>query len=252
MLPPYQAFSSDADYSEALHSLQCVARVGVRGCAFEQPLEAMWKALAPSSETGGGSLYTFAGQTRGQGDRANAGFLREDAVLVVVHLTDEDDCSMTDKSTAMITLSDVATGTYGALNLRCAQNMDDESVLRSTDRYVEALRALKPRHPERVVFAAVVGVPESAIEAHATPDDILSLPELQIVEQTAANSVPDGVLRPSCVSAGGAEPAYPPVRFVKLAKALGDQAVLGSICADDYAPVIDQVLDKVALQLGAP
>ena len=50
-----------------------MARVGAGGCGFEQPLEAMKAALS--------------------GNAANAGFLRPDAILAVVFLTDEDDCS---------------------------------------------------------------------------------------------------------------------------------------------------------------
>ncbi|MBA3457478.1 MAG: hypothetical protein H0T42_30635 [Deltaproteobacteria bacterium] len=51
-----------------------MARVGAGGCGFEQPLAAMRKAL--------------------DNNPANAGFLRPDAVLGVVFLADEDDCSM--------------------------------------------------------------------------------------------------------------------------------------------------------------
>lgn len=52
----------------------CMAQVGDRGCGFEHALEAVYRALKePPPE--------------------NAGFLRADAVLAVVLLTDEDDCS---------------------------------------------------------------------------------------------------------------------------------------------------------------
>jgi hypothetical protein len=39
--------------------------------------------------------------------------------------------------------------------------------------------------------------------------------------------------------------AYPPRRFLQVAKALGDRAVLHSICADSYAPAIDSVVSKI-------
>ena len=52
----------------------CMASVGDAGCGFEQPLEAARLALlSPPVE--------------------NEGFLRDDAYLVVIFLTDEDDCS---------------------------------------------------------------------------------------------------------------------------------------------------------------
>ena len=52
----------------------CMAAVGDTGCGFESQLESVYKALHdPITE--------------------NAGFLRDDAALVVLLLTDEDDCS---------------------------------------------------------------------------------------------------------------------------------------------------------------
>ncbi len=49
------------------------ASVGVAGCGFEQPLAASFAALSSP---------------------ANAGFLRDSAYLLIVYLSDEDDCSM--------------------------------------------------------------------------------------------------------------------------------------------------------------
>jgi hypothetical protein len=55
-------------------TLGCLISVGDAGCAYPQALEAAYRALA------GGSM-------------ANAGFLRDDALLVVAILADQDDCS---------------------------------------------------------------------------------------------------------------------------------------------------------------
>jgi hypothetical protein len=55
----------------------CVANVGVEGCGFEQPFAAMQRALD-------GTIVE------------NEGFLRPDAMLLVVFVGDEDDCSATD------------------------------------------------------------------------------------------------------------------------------------------------------------
>ena len=56
-------------------ALGCLIRAGTHGCAFEQPLEAARSALARSRA-------------------AQDGFLRDDALLLVVFVTDEDDCSV--------------------------------------------------------------------------------------------------------------------------------------------------------------
>jgi hypothetical protein len=52
----------------------CMASVGETGCGFEMPLEAAYRALHDPAS-------------------ADAGFLRPNALLAVVFLTDEDDCS---------------------------------------------------------------------------------------------------------------------------------------------------------------
>lgn len=61
----------DGTVSEAF---ACIAQLGVSGCGFEQTLEAMKRALDGSNP-------------------GNEGFLREDALLAVIIVSDEDDCS---------------------------------------------------------------------------------------------------------------------------------------------------------------
>jgi hypothetical protein len=56
--------------------LSCMLAVGNSGCGFTMPLEAAYRALRDD-------------------DGVNAGFLRPDAVLLVMFMTDEDDCSAT-------------------------------------------------------------------------------------------------------------------------------------------------------------
>jgi hypothetical protein len=60
-------------------TLACMTRLGMTGCGFEQQLEAMRRALDGSNE-------------------GNDGFVRRDAMLVVVLVTDEDDCSAFDRT----------------------------------------------------------------------------------------------------------------------------------------------------------
>ncbi|HZS38086.1 MAG TPA: hypothetical protein VFF06_14715 [Polyangia bacterium] len=74
----------------------CMASVGDRGCGFEQQLEAVYKALHdPIPE--------------------NAGFLRDDALLVVVWVTDEDDDCSIDPSSDLFDPSAAGMMKYGAL-----------------------------------------------------------------------------------------------------------------------------------------
>jgi hypothetical protein len=58
-------------------AIRCLLPQGINGCGFEQPLESMWKALARTQDP----------------TEPEAGFLRNDASLLVVIITDETDCS---------------------------------------------------------------------------------------------------------------------------------------------------------------
>jgi hypothetical protein len=248
--PSYQSYLTSDDPAAVGLAFRCVARLGVRGCSFEQPLESMWKALAPSTAPKGApkELFTFRAGSAGQGDRENQGFLRENAVLAIVHLTDEEDCSITDAGEALFSLSRAVGDQYGPINLRCGLEADNKKLVQDPQRYVSALRSLKPGHPERVVFAAVVGVPPAAIQAGVSFDELLALPEMQFKEHPQKLGFPT----PSCsvLSDGRNNEAYPGRRFVQVAKALGAQSVVESICAETYGPVLDRVIDKIAPQLG--
>jgi len=74
-LPGDQRFI-DATQSDPAAAFSCIAEVGLLGDPREAPVDAMLASLAPGSNAPGG---------------CNAGFLREDAILVVTVIGDEDD-----------------------------------------------------------------------------------------------------------------------------------------------------------------
>lgn len=246
--PPYQSYVTSSDPSAVGRAFRCVAQLGVRGCPFEQQLESMWKALAPSTAPLGEdvSLYTFSGGSQGQGQGENRGFLRKNAVLAIVHLSDEDDCSVTDPGKDLFSQSAESNAVHGPLNLRCGRQ--NPRLVHDTERYVKGLRALKPGHPERVVFAAVVGVPAAPVAAGKTVDELLALPEMEFGEDPLKPGFP----RTACslMSDGRLNEAYPGRRLLEVAKGLGPQSVVESICAESYGPVLDRMVDKIAPQLG--
>ena len=69
--------SSDAG-ADLERRFRCMTQVGTKGDTFEAGLEAMERALSPAMTADGAP---------------NAGFLRDDAYLGVVFLSDENDCS---------------------------------------------------------------------------------------------------------------------------------------------------------------
>jgi hypothetical protein len=83
-------------------AFSCMAAVGEAGCGFEHQLEASYRALHD----------TIA---------ENTGFLRSDAILAVVYVTDEDDCSAPANSD-LFDPSTNGVNMYGTLHsFRCTQ-----------------------------------------------------------------------------------------------------------------------------------
>jgi len=232
----------------------CVPDVGTMGCGFEQPLEAMLKALWPASD----ETITFSDGS-GHGEDANAGFLREDSLLVVIVVSDEDDCSNADGSV----FDPIAANESGVgLNTLCATT----DALFDVDRYVSGLRALREAEDDPIIFATIAGVPadlaaqqteldlSDAEAVAAYYESVLDAPEMQQVIDPRGNADPaDDNLVPSCTGAspdGSTIPhSYPPRRLVQVAEAFGNAGVIGSICAEDYASAMGAVIRATAEEL---
>ena len=209
--------------------LGCVATMGTGGCGFEQQLEAVLKAVSSSS-----SGITFHGGTGGHAEGANAGFLRDEAMLAVIVLSDEEDCSASDPE-----LYNPSSPVYsGNLNLRC---FSYPAASHPVYRYVDGLLSTKS-DPSQVFFGLIAGIPTET--EGMSYDEILMHPDMQeMVDPADPNR-----LRPSCnVPMRGL--AFPPRRMVTLARdleAAGASATVGSICQADYSGVMGRILDQLA------
>jgi hypothetical protein len=225
--------------------LACVAEVGTGGCGFEQTLEAALKALSPAAPTSyTGASYiapSFSGGTRGHGDGLNRGFVRDDTLLAVLVLTDEEDCSARDAS-----LFDPSSPDYGAtdLNLRCAVHQD--AALHPIERYVTGLRALRAGRPDLLAFAVIGGVPADLAEPVASDDGYARLLADPRMAERIDPEAPSR-LAPSCDVAGRGL-AFPPRRLVHVARGLGAaRSTVQSICQESLAPATG----AIARLLGA-
>jgi hypothetical protein len=239
--PDYQEFdvANMDDPQEVADKFRCVASLGVRGCPFEQQLEAVWKALAPSE--GDGPNYEFLG---GNGHGEDTDFLRADAILAIIQVTDEEDCSITTDGKVLFEQGDAADEKYGEINMRCGTYAEDTSYIHPTSRYIEGLTSLKADNPDRIIYAAIVGIPKDAFGK--TPEEILELPDMQFAEDPLNPGFP----RTSCtgMTNGKIDRAYPPRRLVEVAGGF-QEAVVYSICEDDYAPALDTLIGKIASKL---
>lgn len=231
----FQFAPADVDSASLAADLSCVVVMGTDGCDYEQPLEAMLKAVSPAGavDQGGGPLL-FAEGSVGHGDGRNAGFHRPDAILAVVLLTDEDDCSTRDPD-----LFDAASVRYPEpnLSLRCARSPDAlHPVLRYAATFGDAWSL-----PDLPVFAAITGLPPDLAE-----EDNYA----RILRDRRMFATPDpsrdGDLAPSCVSEDLL--GFPPLRIVALAEVLQSQrvdTVLASICEANFDATVDRIPDAI-------
>ncbi len=235
--PPYLEFSPE-DGEDAIASFvddwSCLVRAGVGGCGYEQPLEAALKAVTPAAST-----LRFRGDTLGHGDGLNRGFLRDDSLLVVLLVTDEDDCSAED---AELFYPESTTYT-GDLNLRCYNYPD---AVHPISRYVSGL--LQVRDADDLILGVVAGVPEDLVPDHGVePDYGGILGDSRLAERVDASN--PNRLASSCAIPGRGS-AFPPRRLLELADGLqlrGSTTVLSSICSPDaYRPIAEAILAAAA------
>ncbi|HKU42090.1 MAG TPA: hypothetical protein VJR89_28220, partial [Polyangiales bacterium] len=254
-LPSYLAFEGGPAAVATVDTVSCVPLVGPQdqnspvGCGYEQPLEAALKALWPAADD---SVQFLAGA--GHGDAENAGFLRENSLLVVVVVTDEDDCSAADWS---------AFEQDGPVNLACLRHADK---LRDTSRYVEALRDLRPNNPN-LIFAVIGGVPVELLRDEFRADydftdeaDVARyydavLADARMQVRTMNEESTFGRIVPSCNvirTDGTSTWASPPRRLIELAKAFGTRSVLGSLCGDSFGSNTGRLIRAIGERLANP
>lgn len=266
------------DPQQVAIDVQCTTEVGTMGCGFEQPLESVLKALWPASDidprTGQPlepNRIEFLADADGSapfghGDGVNAGFLRSDradgpSLLVVLLVTDEDDCSSRDTRhfTPDAFLPEDDPLRDQDLPLRCFYNPQN---LYPLTRYRDGLRWLKPGSEERVIFAPIVAVPTDLVDAAALRGvDFANETEREafygrILDDERMQEVPDpnrteeqgGHVKASCSTDTGR--GYPPRRIVELARSFGDAAAVGSTCQSEFAEPIDNLLRVIASKSG--
>jgi hypothetical protein len=214
----------------------CIADLGTMGCGFEQPLEALYKALDPATT-------------------ANSGFLRADSVLAVILVTDEDDCSASNPYLYDNTQTDI-NSTIGPLtsyrcfewgitcdiNSRtqpgerhdCVPRDDPAALLHPMDRYVSQLLSL--RDPGRLVVAAISGPVTPSTSGTGFDVTVGRDAADQPVLQYSCNTTTDG--------------AVPGIRLFNFVEAFNTPTDLetwaySSICSNDYSPPLQGIGQQI-------
>ena len=246
--------------SDALH---CALPQGIAGCGFESPLESAYKAMLRMQSA----------------DESSYGFLRTEAHLVVIFVTDETDCSAQDDtlflpasmggnpdgfwsdptasapSSAVCWNAGVACTGDGAPYEEChaadydhdaaVTGNESEAMLRPTSRYTDYFLALdeaKRAHNGTAVFLfGVMGVP---VGYPANP--------LVYADAESPTYQGDFGIGPGCSSEWGN--AVPPVREREVIEALqkpGMTTSMFSICEPPLAGVYPNLVAQLAPFLGA-
>ena len=244
----------------------CVAVTGVGGCGFEQQLEAVLKAVSPTGATDwtapgftaigtpgapDGIDVPFFNRTQGHGNVTNDGFLRPNAVLAIIPVTDEEDCSAKD-----LNLFDPASPTYSStdLNLRCFAH---PGALHPISRYVRGLVQTRAR-PGLLIYAPITGIPVDLVAGPGSSPNYPALisPDLAIrddrMEERVDVAMPNR-LAPSC-NVPGRGVAFPPVRIVQAAQQLeaaGAKVTVQSICQESFSGALTEIIRQIASALGA-
>jgi hypothetical protein len=211
-------------------AFSCIAQLGTSGCGFEAPLEAMKRALDGSRPE-------------------NAGFLRDDADLAVIILTDEDDCSVADP--AMFALNNVGPGDFRCQPLMaydctpaisasgpgsytgCTPRHD--GYLANPASYVAFLHTIKD--PSQVFVGLIAGDPTPSIQTGP-----ITVP---FIQQLA--------LLPSCTTtiSGNTAIARPALRLDEFRHDIGDdQSVFQSVCQSDYSAALGEFGDDMMAMMS--
>lgn len=229
----------------------CYANVGTGGCGFEHVLGSMRAALdgcnfpvqCPNPEDVGCDFTDSCRQP------LNAGFLRPDASLAIVIITDEDDCSAPADSTLFDPSQTALHSTLGPLtSYRCFQfgvtcegtdpgrdpgsrlncqagsfDPDPQHQLVPVAEYASFLKSLKP--DPRLVSVGILAGPPSPVVVGL---DQQSYPQLQ----------------PSCT--GPMSTATPGVRLARFAQYFdADRQAYLSICSENLEPAMAQLGERI-------
>jgi len=240
-------------------ALACWGPQGLMGCGFEAPLEAVLAAFARSEDD----------------DDPAAGFLRDDALLQVVIVTDEVDCSIAPggeeafdpdgsralwngfqgdgapsavcwrAGTACQSLPDGRTECAPAdIDAEGRPAAPEDAVLLPVSRYIDALRDLDARKREhmgtddtQVLLSVIAGVPQGWDGA---PIDYGLGDDEHFSDNFGVGA--------GCRSDMGE--AVPPVRILSVASEL--DANVFSICDGDYRPALAAIGGRLIEQLSRP
>jgi len=247
------------NYTGALaDAFTCIAALGETGCGFEHQFASILRALGADGRAA---------------PAENQGFLRPEAYLAIVLITNEDDCS----ASPGVPLFDTGSNTNimsqlgPPANFRCNEfghmcdgmhpsrsapnndvaatvtynnctSNDTEGYLLSVVDTANRIKGLKP-DPSQVIVAAITGP--------ATPYTVNWKAPSTADTSCGAASCPWPVIAHSC-TAPDTSFADPGVRVGEFVKEFGANGLVLPICSDNFAPSLQRIGDLINASLQPP
>ncbi|HUU00210.1 MAG TPA: hypothetical protein VM425_02075 [Myxococcota bacterium] len=196
------------------------AVMGINGCVYERGLESVKIAL--------GDLA----------DGYNGGFLRDNARLVVVIFSDEEDCGNVGDVTEEMPGIGGNACYFAAKGIDADGNFGDSTGkpyrLTPVEDHYKFLMGLKNNMVKRVKFAAIVGVKD------------VNTPETTTIEYAWNDSDNIWDIDPACITAGcGGNfcSAKPGTRYIKMAQlfGIGSNGFVDTICQIDFKATMERL-----------
>ncbi len=216
-----------------------MARLGANGCGFEQPLSAMKAAL--------------------DNNPANAGFLRPDALLGVVFLTDEDDCSI--KTPAMFgpespTLGPLQSFRCTRFGVRCTVGGTTPDAMNTVGAKSGCTgttggQFMTDVAPFRTFLTSLKGDTRLVVTAAITGPTTPFAVELRT---PPGGGTGNPAVAHSCTYTGaqGLEVADPPARIQQFLDLFPDASASETICQQDLSGSLGVIGQLVSRGIGAP
>jgi len=230
----------------------CIAALGDTGCGFERPFASVLRALGADDRPA---------------PSENAGFLRSDALLAIVMVTNEDDCSVRDGVNLYdVTSNTVLSSTFGPpSNYRCNEfghicdgvrpprlapggdvnatvtlnscgSSECDGSLIPVAEFTARIKALKAAPASEVMVAAITG-PATPYTVHWKAPSV-------------ADSGPWPEITHSCTASDGSF-ADPAVRITDLVTAFGANGAAYSICDTNFGAALQQLAARIGTLLDA-
>ena len=258
----YNGIDNLPDGVEPLEAFQCFAPQGISGCGWESPLEAMSRALSNMQDP----------------TKPEHGFLRDDALLAILVVTDEVDCSWNPDLEDALFESDTFKDENSNLTtsavcwnagVTCTGESpyDDcvpadldangqptsdlgSSVLRPVSQYVGMLEGIAAQKLEgrEVIVSVIAGVPSGyqtgEVDQVFADSEDLFFQGMFGIGPGCENEI-DGVL----------QRALPPVRLEMFAREFMSPALpegarnVYSVCDADYTPAIADIVASIEQEL---